>query len=44
MAKAICASCPIRVACYERAVANRERYGIWGGVNFERKPSKKRAS
>jgi len=33
-AVAICAGCPARAACYERAVQNRERWGIWGGVNF----------
>ena len=34
-AVAICAGCPVRAACYERAVQNGERSGIWGGVNFE---------
>jgi len=33
-AVAICAACPARAACYERAVVNGERWGIWGGVNF----------
>ena len=28
-------ACPARAACYERAVRNGERWGIWGGVNFE---------
>jgi Transcription factor WhiB len=33
-AAAICARCPAQAACYERAVQNGERWGIWGGVNF----------
>ena len=33
-AAAICAGCPVRAACYERAVQYGERWGIWGGVNF----------
>jgi Transcription factor WhiB len=32
---AICAGCPARAACYAGAVARRERWGIWGGENFE---------
>jgi WhiB family transcriptional regulator, redox-sensing transcriptional regulator len=34
-AVAICAGCPVRAACYTRAVQNGERWGIWGGVNLE---------
>jgi Transcription factor WhiB len=34
-ALAICARCPIRRDCYALAVATGQRYGIWGGVNFE---------
>jgi WhiB family transcriptional regulator, redox-sensing transcriptional regulator len=37
-ALAICAGCPARVACYARAIQNGERYGIFGGVNFEAAP------
>jgi hypothetical protein len=33
-ALAICAGCPVCAQCYARAVANGERWGIWGGVNF----------
>jgi len=33
-AVAFCAGCPVRAACYERAVQYGERWGIWGGVNF----------
>jgi WhiB family redox-sensing transcriptional regulator len=33
-ALAICARCPVRRQCYDRARANGEPWGIWGGVNF----------
>ena len=31
-AKAICATCPVREACLEYALVNRERDGVWGGA------------
>lgn len=31
-AKAICDVCPVREACLEHALAQREREGIWGGA------------
>jgi WhiB family transcriptional regulator, redox-sensing transcriptional regulator len=31
-AKAICASCIVREACLEHAIAVRERLGVWGGA------------
>lgn len=31
-AKAICAACPVRVACRDYAVDRGQREGIWGGV------------
>ena len=31
-AKAVCDICPVRQACLEHALANREREGIWGGT------------
>jgi Transcription factor WhiB len=34
-AKAICAVCPVRAECLATALANGERYGVWGGVNLE---------
>ena len=34
-AVAICAGCRERAACYAGAVARGERWGIWGGENFE---------
>jgi Transcription factor WhiB len=42
-AKAICAGCPVRAACYARAVRNGERHGIWGGVHLENPPEQLRA-
>ena len=32
VARAICAQCPVREACLEYALANRERDGVWGGA------------
>ena len=31
-AKAICASCPVRVECLEFALATRQDDGVWGGL------------
>ena len=31
-AKSICRACPVREACLEYALANRERDGVWGGA------------
>lgn len=31
-AKKICDSCPIRDACLEYALKEKERYGMWGGT------------
>ena len=32
-AKAICASCPVRLPCRSYALGHQERYGIWGGLS-----------
>lgn len=32
-AKALCQSCRVRVECLSQAVNERERFGIWGGLN-----------
>lgn len=31
-AKAVCASCSVRVACLEFALTAREKQGVWGGA------------
>jgi WhiB family redox-sensing transcriptional regulator len=31
-AKALCAVCPVRLECLDRAVVHRERDGIWAGL------------
>lgn len=31
-AKAVCASCSVRTDCLAQALANNERFGIWGGL------------
>lgn len=31
-AKAVCASCQVREECLDHALAQGERYGIWGGL------------
>jgi len=30
-AKRACMTCPVRTQCLEDALANNERYGVWGG-------------
>jgi WhiB family transcriptional regulator, redox-sensing transcriptional regulator len=32
VAKAICATCGVRVACLEHALMAREKAGVWGGA------------
>lgn len=31
-ARDICAPCPVRIACRDHAVKNKEQHGIWGGL------------
>ncbi|HEX2028124.1 MAG TPA: WhiB family transcriptional regulator [Nitriliruptorales bacterium] len=31
-AKAICATCPVITPCRNRALAEREMFGVWGGM------------
>jgi len=31
-AKAVCAACTVRQECLDAALAQKERYGIWGGL------------
>lgn len=43
-AKRVCTACEVRVECLEYALANDERFGIWGGLSErERRKLKRRA-
>ena len=43
-AKRICAGCDVKAQCLEFALANDQRFGIWGGLSErERRKLKKRA-
>ncbi len=43
-AKRVCMSCDVRAECLSYALANDERFGIWGGLSErERRRVKKRA-
>ncbi len=43
-AKRICTSCEVKAQCLEYALANDERFGIWGGLSErERRKLRKRA-
>jgi WhiB family redox-sensing transcriptional regulator len=41
-AKAVCASCPVRMECLGYAVSRPEKYGTWGGLNEEERASERR--
>jgi WhiB family redox-sensing transcriptional regulator len=44
-AKRICVGCDVRAECLEYALANDERFGIWGGLSErERRRLKRRVS
>ncbi len=44
-AKRICAACPVRDECLDHALANEERFGIWGGFSErERRRMRRMAS
>ncbi|MEO7421198.1 MAG: WhiB family transcriptional regulator [Ornithinibacter sp.] len=43
-AKKVCVGCEVRAECLEYALANDERFGIWGGLSErERRKMKKQA-
>jgi hypothetical protein len=41
-AKAVCAACPVRQVCFDDAMANGERYGVWGGLSEEERAEERR--
>jgi len=44
-AKKICSGCEVKAECLEYALANDERFGIWGGLSErERRRLKRRAA
>jgi WhiB family redox-sensing transcriptional regulator len=43
-AKQLCGACEGRVACLEYALANDERFGVWGGLSEKERLRLKRAS
>ena len=43
-AKKICVGCEVRAECLEYALANDERFGIWGGLSERERRRLKRVS
>ncbi len=43
-AKKICTGCEVRAECLEFALANDERFGIWGGLSERERRRLKRAA
>lgn len=39
-AEELCASCPLLKQCYDFAVASKQEWGIWGGINFTKEEMK----
>jgi WhiB family redox-sensing transcriptional regulator len=37
----LCDHCPILTECRDHAEENDERWGVWGGKDFSRRPGKK---
>ena len=36
----LCNRCPVRTECYNFAIKNQEKHGVWGGINFSPSRSK----
>ena len=43
-AKRICSGCPVRDECLDFALANDERFGIWGGMSERERRRLKRVA
>jgi|SRR5271165_723954 len=41
-AKALCASCPVRMDCLNYALSRPEKYGSWGGMNEDERAAERR--
>ena len=41
-AKAVCRQCPVRPECLDHALANDERFGVWGGLSWPQRRELKR--
>ena len=41
-AKAMCATCPVIDVCREDAIANEDRFGIWGGMSEKQRRIERR--
>lgn len=41
-AKAVCASCRVRVPCLDYALVNSIKYGIWGGLDEDERARERR--
>lgn len=42
LAKECCESCPIKNECLDYAIENNEKFGVWGGMNFNERLIEKR--
>jgi hypothetical protein len=40
LAAKLCVGCPVQMECWSAANARRERWGVWGSVDFTVKPAR----
>lgn len=41
-AKAVCATCPVRLECLEYAIVTKQEHGVWGGMGEEERLRERR--
>lgn len=41
-ARAVCGGCPVRRDCLKDAMANFEKFGVWGGLTYRERHSLRR--
>lgn len=41
-AKAVCQTCSVRTECLDEAIENRERFGVWGGMDTQERQKEAR--